>query len=92
MYSRNFFGFFIFFLIKGRRLSVCETNSFNIGGGNLSQKKKKKKSKYRNSIPKHCEFFLKKFAQPVKTARKRQLKKVTKQSLMRHNYFGISRL
>ena len=33
----NFFGFNIYFLIKGIRLSVWETKDFNIGVNNLSR-------------------------------------------------------
>lgn len=81
----------MYFLIQGFRASAWNTKDFNIGGSGLTRinfVNISSSTKFINTL----KYYQKSLAQLIKTAtdeEKNATKKLTRQFLVRHNYFGL---
>ena len=88
--AHNFFGFHMYFLIQGFRVTACNTKDFTVGGSGLTRinfVNISSSTKFFDEV----KYYQKSLAQLIKTVtdkEKNAIKKQTKQCLVRHDYFG----
>ena len=90
VFAHNFFGFDMFFLLKGFQATAWGTEDINLGGTNLTNinfAKIGSETKFIDTL-KYYQKSLKQLAATLSVDEKLTVKKVTEQFLRQHDYFS----